>query len=530
VGRPGRPTLMINVERGQAMVSSPLFREMSYTLALGSLNEGIAKHRDYWYTFWKISSVTLPDTALQRHYDLAKYFYGSAAREWSPPIPLQGVWTADNGGLPPWKGDYHNDLNTQMTYRAAHAAGLTEVMEGWLTYLENRLPEFRKFAKEFYGVDGAVIPGVMSLAGKPLGGWGMYSLSPTNGAWVAWSFYQHWRITQDSVFLRERAYPFMKEIGTALRALLVRGEDGKMRLPLSSSPEWNDNRIEAFVTPNSTYDYQLLWWLFVALAEAEGVLGIDVRPSPWDVGQLARPRLAYPGLVYEVAPGQRYNASHRHLSHAISIWPLLDYGWMSIPTVGTMEEIAAHGTSQWTGYTFAWYAAMHARVGHYPDSALRYLKDYTAFTSRNGFHLNGDQSGRGLSSLTYRPFTLEGNFIAMDAVHEMLLQSESSGVYVFPSVPTSWGDVAFERLRAAGGWIVSARRVGGQVMELEISSERGGALRLANPFGESEVRWEGATMRLVAVEGSANIVPITRSYSYWEGVVRPGGRVRGRVR
>jgi alpha-L-fucosidase 2 len=31
-------------------------------------------------------------------------------------MPLQGVWTADAGGLPPWKGDYHNDLNTQMTY------------------------------------------------------------------------------------------------------------------------------------------------------------------------------------------------------------------------------------------------------------------------------------------------------------------------------------------------------------------------------------------------------------------------------
>ena len=31
----------------------------------------------------------------------------------APPIPLQGVWTADDGGLPPWKGDYHHDLNTQ---------------------------------------------------------------------------------------------------------------------------------------------------------------------------------------------------------------------------------------------------------------------------------------------------------------------------------------------------------------------------------------------------------------------------------
>ena len=31
-------------------------------------------------------------------------------------MPLQGVWTADEGTLPPWKGDYHNDLNTELSY------------------------------------------------------------------------------------------------------------------------------------------------------------------------------------------------------------------------------------------------------------------------------------------------------------------------------------------------------------------------------------------------------------------------------
>ena len=39
------------------------------------------------------------------------------------PVTRTGVWTADAGSLPPWKGDYHNDLNTQMTYIAYQAAG-----------------------------------------------------------------------------------------------------------------------------------------------------------------------------------------------------------------------------------------------------------------------------------------------------------------------------------------------------------------------------------------------------------------------
>ena len=52
-------------------------------------------------------------------------------------MPLQGVWTADNGGLPPWKGDYHNDLNTQMTYFGYHAAGNFDEGACYLDLLTN---------------------------------------------------------------------------------------------------------------------------------------------------------------------------------------------------------------------------------------------------------------------------------------------------------------------------------------------------------------------------------------------------------
>ncbi|EEG94250.1 hypothetical protein ROSEINA2194_01888 [Roseburia inulinivorans DSM 16841] len=33
-------------------------------------------------------------------------------------MPLQGVWTADDGKIPPWRGDYHHDTNTQLSYQA----------------------------------------------------------------------------------------------------------------------------------------------------------------------------------------------------------------------------------------------------------------------------------------------------------------------------------------------------------------------------------------------------------------------------
>ncbi len=57
-------------------------------------------HTKWWRQFWSKSSVQVPDAAIQQHYDLVQYFYGAASRRGAPPIPLQGVWTADEGSLP----------------------------------------------------------------------------------------------------------------------------------------------------------------------------------------------------------------------------------------------------------------------------------------------------------------------------------------------------------------------------------------------------------------------------------------------
>ena len=66
--------------------------------------------------FWAKSTIRLPDPVLEKQWYLETYKFGAASRRGAPPITLQAVWTADNGSLPPWKGDFHNDLNTQLSY------------------------------------------------------------------------------------------------------------------------------------------------------------------------------------------------------------------------------------------------------------------------------------------------------------------------------------------------------------------------------------------------------------------------------
>jgi len=456
----------------------------------------LASHVDWWRAFWSQSGVRLPDKAIQRQYDLIQYFHGAASRRGAPPMPLQGVWTADEGALPPWKGDYHHDLNTQLTYWAYLAAGHFEEGACFLDFMWDLLPEHRKFARDFYGAPGAAVPGVMTLDGKATGGWGQYSLSPANGAWVAQAFYLHWRYTMDRKFLADRAYPYLAALGDCFESLLKPGPDGKLKLPLSTSPEIHDNTLRAWLTPNTNFDLALLRWHFAALAEMAKELNDEAAVIRWQ-GLLDR----LDGLAVEgdagalrLSPDESLAESHRHHSHLMSIHPL---GLITIEgpdrdrkiIEASLKQIEELGTRNWCGYSFSWMACIAARAGR-PDVALRNLDIFVnAFTSRNGFHLNGDQRGGQYSNFTYRPFTLEGNFAAAQAVHEMLLQSWGSVIRIFPATPAAWQNIAFEDLRAEGGFAVSAQRSAGKTVQVRIRANQDGLLRLHDPFPGRKTTW-----------------------------------------
>ncbi len=476
-------------------------------LTSGALVRGydvsLKPHAAWWSQFWSASRVTIPNAAALGHYYLTRYFYGAASRRGDPPMPLQGVWTADAGGLPPWKGDYHNDLNTQTTYLAYQAAGHFDEGAAFLDLLWSLTPRFRLFAREFYDAPGAAVPGVMTLDGQPLGGWGHYSLSPTMSAWCAHLFYLHWRYTMDDTFLRTRAYPWSREVGTFLLSLLKPDANGVLVLPLSTSPEIHDNSAGAWLVPNSNFDLACLRMLFLGLQEMATAAGRLEDVGQWaDAAKRLGPLYTTEKGVLKLDVASDLTESHRHLSNLMSIHPfnlLTVEGGPEARRVidASLADWDRLGTKGWVGYTFSWMACLRARVGD-ADAAWRNLDTYLrAFILRNGFHANGDQLKAGYSSFTYRPFTLEGNFLAAQAVHEMLLQTwsprpgvaDTEVIRLFPAVPSDWADASFEDLRAEGGHRVSARRESGQTVWLRIVAGRPGVVRLRDSFGGRKLQW-----------------------------------------
>ena len=415
-------------------------------------------------------------------------------------MPLQGVWTADAGTLPPWKGDFHFDLNVQLSYWAYLQAGHFAEGLPYLDFLWDLVPVHRRFAKRFFNTDGIVVPGVMALDGQPLAGWAQYSLSPVQGAWAAQAFYLHWRYTADAGFLTERAYPYCALVAEGLIPLLEAGADGHLRLPLSSSPEIHDNSLAAWMTPMTNYDLSLVRWLFSALGEMAGISERTQTRSDGGIcsGAWTTYRWRRRHCALKVSPTESLVQSHRHLSHLMAIHPLGTLTVEGAPSdrrtiAASLDQLAALGTREWCGYSFSWASAMEARAGR-AEAAWKYLEIYLdAFILRNGFHANGDQTRSGYSNFTYRPFTLEGNFAAAQAMHEMVLQSWNGVVRVFPAVPAAWADASFRDLRAEGGLSVSATRQGGRTVELRIRASRNGEVRVKDPFGGEPAAWSHAS-------------------------------------
>ena len=441
------------------------------------------EHTKWWKGYWKKSSISLPDALLEKTYYRSWYLFASCSRKGFYPMPLQGVWTADNGKIPPWKGDYHHDTNTQLSYQSFLKANRLDEGRVFVDYLWSMRDVFRRFAKEFFGVEGILLPSCSTLDGKPIGGWAHYAFSPTMTIWAAQSFDEYYLYTGDVAFLKEHAYPYFKEIGQAIYGLLEE-RDGKLYLPLSSSPEIFDATREAYLQPNSNFDLALIRYLYKTLLQYTEILQEDGAAYADILNALDEIAVDDEGVVL-LDKTQRLPESHRHFSHTMALYPLhlIHYDTDKNKRIynNTLLHLEQLGTGWWVGFSFAMSAQLYA-MAHNGNAAYEKLRIFAkGFVADNGFHLNGDFKNYGFSQWHYRPFTLESSFGYCDALQEMLLQEYQGYLDIFPAVPQEWmQNLSFKKLRSYGGVLVSAKAKEGKIQEVELILPRDMELKIKN--------------------------------------------------
>jgi alpha-L-fucosidase 2 len=303
----------------------------------------------------------------------------------------------------------------------------------------------------------------------------------------------------DQDFLHDRAYPWIKSVATFFNEIALWDEKtGLWKLPLSSSPEIFNNSREAWFGTTTNFDLALIRWTYEKAAELATELGFDAEAARWKEILSQWPGYAIDeqnGLTF--APGFPYTESHRHFSHLMAIHPLglIDFsqGQQSqIIIQSTVRNLEQQGYGEWNGYSFSWLGNLYARAfdGEKAAKALRIFAE--RFCTANSFHVNDDQFGKEIVDSSSRPFTLEGNFAFAAGIQEMLIQSHTGIVYLFPAIPSAWEDVIFYQLRTEGAFLISAERKDGQVVRVEVFSEKGGTLKLANPFSTQNLIFTGS--------------------------------------
>ncbi len=325
-----------------------------------------------------------------------------------------------------------------MNYWPAELLNIPECHEPFFQLIEDCAVTGQSIAREHYDCDGWVLHhntdiwrGAAPINSAPYGVW------PTGAAWVCSHLWEHYRFSQDMVFLRNRAYPVMKEAARFYSQFLV--EDPKTGWLISTPSNSPEN---GGLVAGPTMDHQLIRSLFRYCIESAEILGIDDDFT----GMLAE-------KVEEIAPNQigQYGQQewledidnpenkHRHVSHLWGVHPGNDINWEESPAFmeAAKQSLLFRGDDA-TGWSLGWKINLWARFG------------------------DGNHAYR-MFDLLFRP----------KGVAEMLIQSHMSHIDLLPALPDALHTGSVAGICARGGFELSFKWTGGILEEVEVLSKAG---------------------------------------------------------
>lgn len=466
----------------------------------------VAAHRSDWQSFFQKSSVTLPDKFLEKLWYYNLYILnccsGKNGRRREQASGLNGLWDIRQPTI--WGSLWYWDINIQATYWPVYTANhleLAEVFnEGFLSYADFAA----RRAREFYHARGYAIDYPFEF---------YHCIWP----WCAQFLWWYYEYTQDTAFLREKAYPmFQKQIEFIRDIIQYDKETGTYFFFPDVSPE------QGPITRNSTITIAAVKYLLEMAMKANQILNESSRE--YDsfkelLSKLPKYPVALAEPYGEIFKDSEYAPPGIKLRHPSLLMPIFPIGEITRDSEESVRRIAentvrfASENTEIGVFPFGWISAAAARLGK-GNLALRVLYEQGLDLILRANGMGAEETDRWLNHCVvdagplYYPCMMECVGEIVSCVDEMLMQSVDGEIVLFPAVPDGtddkaqgayrqiplvepeekkgpvvWKDCSFDKLLAKGGFEVSAVRQNGKVRSVKIKSLYGNPVKVRTPDG-----------------------------------------------
>jgi len=391
-------------------------------------------------------------------YQYARYLMISCSRPGCMPANLQGLW--NNRNRPPWRCDYHSDVNIEMNYWFVDQANLSECFLPLAEWVNSVRDVKKEQTRAEFGVRGWAMRAENGVFGGSTWKW-----SKGDASWIAQNLWDHYAFTLDEQYLTTRAYPVMKELCQFWQDYLKELPDGTLVAPDGFSPEHGPHE------DGVSFDQQLAWDVFTNYIEASERLDVDAEFRAQVASMKKRllgPQIGKWGQLQEwMVDRDDPKDQHRHLSHMIAVHPGRQISPLTTPKLAEAARVSMNARGDGaTGWSKAWKINIWARL-HDGDRAYKLIRNL----------LGGGGIMPNLFD-THPPFQIDGNFGYASGVGEMLLQSHMGFIHLLPALPKAWANGAVHGMRARGGFEIDMQWKDGKLQKATIHSDQGRVCRL----------------------------------------------------
>jgi len=457
--------------------------------------------------FWSASKVWIDEPILEElwyaHLHVSRCIY----RKGTIPPGLFMPSTIHDYSL--WHGDYHTNYNLQQCFWGFLTANHPELDEAYFKAMDFHNYIGKKIAKDYCGTRGTFI----QISGYPFYAkddpmaTGCMGRMPYMTGWAPEIFWYYYQYTVDVNFLREIAYPFIKDCALFYTDFLSRGEDGLYHaFPSCWGEEGYDGTMEKNLDALQTMQYARSS-MGMAI-EAAKILGVDTDlqkawqdrfdnlapgkgESEWrplkETGQERHKRFNFPIFL----PGENYRFPNK--------WSLAQrwWGWMDKLTISWIRDV---------------------RGGQFVPN-----RDYSELLKvlRRWRHPNGL-----MWPMPIRYYGRAGGWTEVlgiiEPLQEMMLQSWDKVIRVF-SVWPKGVKASFEQLRAEGAFLVSAKHDTGKIINMSIKSLTGQKCSVASPWPGLTVGVSRTDTGRIICENKAEVI----TFDTEEGIeyrIEPSGK------